>query len=119
MIIIIRFTISSDFITFVYKASYRVNRLVCSLLRCRMICLVHLQSSFNALHKAEENCETKYSHSDPERVPMGFVPSVIPELRNGSRFRLIESFLQAHQSVAPVDKVCSAAIVGHHNFTIK
>jgi hypothetical protein len=84
-----------------------------------MICFVYLQSSLDALYKAEENRETKDCNSDPEGVPLRPVSSIVPELREGGWFRLIESFLQAHQLIAPVLEVYSTAISRHHHVSIQ
>ena len=83
-----------------------------------MVCFVYLQSSLDALYKAEEDRKTKDCDSNPEGVPLRSISSVVPELREGGWFRLIESFLQAHQFIAPVHEVCSTAISRHHHIPI-
>jgi hypothetical protein len=83
-----------------------------------MVCFVYLQSSLDALHKAEEDRETKDCDGNPESVPLRPISSVVPELREGGRFRLIESFLQAHQFIAPVLEVYSTAISRQHHVSI-
>jgi hypothetical protein len=83
-----------------------------------MVCFVYLQGSLDALYKSEEDCKTKDCDSDPEGVPLRPISSVVPELREGGWFRLIESFLQAHQLIAPVLEVDRTAISRHHHVSI-
>jgi hypothetical protein len=84
-----------------------------------MICPVHLQSAFNALHKTKEDCKTKDRNRDPKCIPLRPVSPIIPELRYGSGFWLVESLPKTYEFFAPVIKVRSAAISGHHQFPIE
>ena len=80
----------------------------------RVESLVHLKSSFNTLYKTKKDRKTQHSNRDPKGIPLSPVPSIVPELRDGSRLWLIKPLFQAHQFVAPVNKICSTTIGREH-----
>jgi hypothetical protein len=71
------------------------------------------------LQKTEEGRKNKYNYSDPERVPLGFVPPIVPEMTDSSMVRLFEHLFQDHKPVAPILELNDVAITVHYPVSIQ
>ena len=64
----------------------------------RIVCFVYLQSPLNALNKPKEERDT---NCNPECVPLASFSSVIPQLSDCFRLRLVECFFKYDKAIMP------------------
>ena len=76
-----------------------------------MVCLVDLQSTFNALDKTKEDGQNENQHGDPECGPLNFVSAVMPKALDRGRILLIEPFFQRQELIAPVLEILFSTLV--------
>ena len=65
---------------------------------------VHLEATFNRLHKTKKNSKNKNKNRYPKCIPLNAVPPVSPPLIHSLGLCVIITLFQYHQSVSPVKK---------------
>ena len=70
-----------------------------------MIRRIHLHDTGNRLNQTKDDGQDENKDSDPERVPLDLLPSIVPPLGETFRLRVIESPLYNRQSLVPVREI--------------
>ena len=71
-----------------------------------MIRRIHLHDTGDRLNETKDDGQDENKDSDPERVPLDLLPSIVPPLREAFRLRVIERSFDDRQSFVPVGKPC-------------
>lgn len=79
--------------------------------RLWVICLIYLKRPLDRLDQPEKDSQHKDQNSDPERVPVAAIPSIIPQLLYCRRPNLIIRLLQHDQSVVPEFEVLDLTVI--------
>jgi hypothetical protein len=84
----------------------------CKQVLTRVISLVYLESTFNTLHKAKEQCEENNKHRRPKSVPLHPPPTIIPQVSYAPWLHLVKDLFQNNKPIMPISEVFDLPCVG-------
>lgn len=71
---------------------------------------VHLEATFNRLHKAKKYRKNKNKNCHPKCIPLNAVPPISPPLIDSLGLCVIITLFQYHQSVSPVKEIINITV---------